>query len=276
MGIEAVGGGRRRQSVERRAVHVRRGERAARRRVMAVGIDVGDHVGAADAHRHSRRERHLLPTRRRLAREGGLGEQRPRRAPQVPDVGAGVRRGLVEAHTRDVAGLVDAEGHPDVHRVRVSAVDGPRGRGRRAEHRAWARRCRGLRRGQVARPRRRPRTGAVGGAHREGVGRPVGQAAQGRRGGRRRTRHRGRALSGRTYVWGDRVARDAAAAAARWCGPGHGHRAHPRCRRDRSGGARRAAAASPAARGQAEDRVDPVVVALIGEGREGGRAPERE
>ncbi len=69
--------------------------------------------------RHRRRELDLLPAGGRLAGEGGLGEERAGRRPQVSDVRAGVARALVEAQAGDLAGDIGAELDPELDRRRI-------------------------------------------------------------------------------------------------------------------------------------------------------------
>src|SRR5439155_570914 len=83
-----------------------RGEVPAVVGVVARGGVVGGDVGGVDLDRHRVGEVDLLPAGGRLAGEGGARQQRPGGGPKVRDVRAGVRRPLVEADPRDVAGHV--------------------------------------------------------------------------------------------------------------------------------------------------------------------------
>ena len=126
----AVGRVGRGQRVEGRPIG-RCGEGVERLGVVAVGRQVRHDVRGAGGHRHRGGEADLLPARGRLAREGGLGQQRAAGAPEAAHVGARVGGGLVEAHAGDVAAGVGGEGGPDVDRRAVPGVGDWQGPGTR-------------------------------------------------------------------------------------------------------------------------------------------------
>ena len=101
--------------------------------VVPFGRQVGGDIGGVGVDRDGGGEVDLLPARGRFAGEGRRGEQRPARAPQAADVGAGVGGGLVEADARHRAGQFGGELHAELDRVPVAGVDRRRrGRSRRS------------------------------------------------------------------------------------------------------------------------------------------------
>ena len=62
---------------------------------------VGGNIGGAGGYGHRRGKCHRLPAGCTRVAEGSLGKQRPRRAPQVRNIRAGVPRGPVELDAGD-------------------------------------------------------------------------------------------------------------------------------------------------------------------------------
>src|SRR5262249_62212261 len=127
------------ERVQRRAVHIGNGwirpqwwrgvEVRTIRGVVPPGREVRRDVGGVLVDLHRLGEVHLLPARRRLAGEGGAGQQLTGRAPQAADMRAGVGAGLVEPDPGDVTKGVRLEFHSHSDRGRVTRINGLRSGG---------------------------------------------------------------------------------------------------------------------------------------------------